>query len=284
MRMLNALELFVVDRSSIQIFWLGLVLIGVIGAVDHFTGNEISFSIFYLLPIIFVTWYAEQKVGYLICLISALVWFMIDFVSKSIYSHHLIPYWNAIVRLGFFFMVAYLLGGLKAHLQREQELASTDDLTGLYNARAFKEEAGKQLDLSRRYHHSFALAFIDLDDFKKVNDSWGHTEGDNVLRMVGSTLRRVVRSTDTVGRLGGDECSVFMPEMSVSSARVAFSKLHRELQLEAQRNGWPIGFSIGVAVFAKLPATLDDAVSMADSLMYRAKTQDKNSVIYEVYA
>lgn len=281
--MLDVLKISLVDRSSIQIFILGLVQIGIIGSIDHFTGNEISFSIFYLLPIIFVTWYAEQTAGYLTCLLSALVWFMIDFLSKSIYSHHLIPYWNAVVRLGFFFMVAYLLGGVKAHLKREKELASLDDLTGLYNARAFKEETGKQLDLSRRYHHSFVLAFVDLDNFKQINDSRGHTEGDNVLRMVGNTLLGVVRSTDIVGRLGGDEFSIFMPEMDITGARAAFSKIHRELEMEAERYGWPIGCSIGVAVFCNMPETVDEAISMADSLMYRVKTKGKNDVIYEEF-
>lgn len=282
--MLDTLVIFLAARSSTQIFMLGLMLIGIIGSIDQITGNEISFSFFYLLPIIFVTWYGRQSAGYLTCLLSALVWFMVDFVSNSNYSHHLIPYWNAAVRLGFFFMVAYLLGGLKAHLLREQELASTDDLTGLYNARAFKEVAGNQLELSRRYRHSFVLAFIDLDDFKQINDRRGHTVGDNVLRVMGKTLLGVVRSTDIVGRLGGDEFAVFMPEMGIDDAMSAFSKIHQELGKVAENHGWPIGFSVGVAIFSNTPDTIDRAISMADRLMYRVKAREKNDVVYEEYA
>ena len=155
--MIDALLRFLADRSSLQIFLLGLLFVGVIGSIDQLTGSEISFSIFYLLPILFVTWYGDQPGGYLTCLVSMLVWFVIDFIGMHIYSHHLIPYWNAAVRLGFFILVAYLLGRLKVHLLREQDLASTDDLTGLYNARTFKEVAGRQLSQSRRYHHSFVL-------------------------------------------------------------------------------------------------------------------------------
>ena len=280
--MIDALLRFLADRSSLQIFLLGLLFVGVIGSIDQLTGSEISFSIFYLLPILFVTWYGDQPGGYLTCLVSMLVWFVIDFIGTHIYSHHLIPYWNAAVRLGFFILVAYLLGRLKVHLLREQDLASTDDLTGLYNARTFKEVAGRQLSQSRRYHHSFVLAFIDLDDFKQINDKRGHTEGDSVLRAVGQTLKRVVRGTDIVGRLGGDEFAIFMPEMDMSGASSAFTKIQQELGTVANGNGWPIGFSIGVAVFLHAPETIDDAINMADRLMYRVKAHEKDAVIYDV--
>jgi diguanylate cyclase (GGDEF)-like protein len=282
--MIDALLRYLAGRSSLQIFLLGILFVGGIGAIDQITGSELSFSIFYLLPILFVAWYGDQSSSYVICLVSMLVWFLIDFIGTNIYSHQLIPYWNAAVRLGFFLMVAYLLGRLKMHLLREQDLASTDDLTGLYNPRAFKEVAGNQLNLSRRYRHSFALAFIDIDNFKQVNDRRGHTEGDNVLRVVGRTLNRVVRSTDIVGRLGGDEFAVFMPEMDVVAAKSAFAKIQQELGQVADGNGWPIGFSIGVAVFSQPPATIDDAISQADHLMYRVKAQEKNAAIYEEFA
>ena len=282
--MIDALLRYLAGRSSLQTFLLGMLFIGVIGAIDQITGSELSFSIFYLLPILFVTWYGGQSASYVTCLVSMLVWFLIDFIGTNVYSHQLIPYWNAVVRLGFFLMVAFLLGRLKLHLLREQDLASTDDLTGLYNPRAFKEVTGIQLNLSRRYRHSFALAFIDIDNFKQINDRRGHTEGDNVLRVVGKTLSGVVRSTDIVGRLGGDEFAVFMPEMDVAAAKSAFSKIHQELGQVADGNGWPIGFSIGVAVFSQPPATIDEAISMADRLMYRVKAHEKDAAIYEEFA
>jgi len=167
-------------------------------------------------------------------------------------------------------------------LQREAMLARTDALTGVMVQRAFLEAAAVVLRLAARTGEPSALGFIDLDDLKKINDSLGHAAGDRVLERVGATLAASTRAADIVGRLGGDEFAVLLPRTGRASAKVLFDRLHRRLQDAMRQHGWPVGFSMGVAVFTDAPPNEDDALKVADSLMYRAKRGGKNRVLYAV--
>lgn len=281
--MFSAVNRFLSACSQTYIYIVGILLIATIGTIDYVTGREISVAFFYLLPILLVTWYGRRGAGYTASVISAVIWLMADKSTSHIYSHYLIPYWNAMARLGFFITTTYLLASLKGHFLREQSLARVDELTQLYSARTFKELAANLISLSQRHGHPMALAYLDLDDFKQVNDNFGHSEGDAVLRMVGATLKRCVRSSDIIGRLGGDEFAIAMPETGLNAARVAFKKIHQELNLQNDQTQWPVGFSIGVAVFTTAPSGLEDAINFADRLMYCVKASGKNQVVVEEY-
>lgn len=274
---------FLVARSQPENIALSLLLVAIIGAVDYLTGIEISVSIFYLLPIVLITWYGRAVAGYLLCIVSSAVWLALDFAARETFSHFLIPFWNASVRLGFFVTTAYLLNDLKRHLLREQSLASIDDLTGLYNGRVFREQTCNLLQLSKRHQHAFALAYIDVDNFKFVNDSFGHSEGDRFLRAVGETMRRTLRTTDIVGRLGGDEFAVALPETGFDAAKVTLTKLREVLTETAELTQWPVSFSIGVAVFTLTPQSYDEAINLADGIMYRVKSSGKDCILFEEF-
>jgi hypothetical protein len=111
--MLNALDGFLNKRSPTQISALGLLLVALVGIADHLTGYELSFSIFYLVPIVLVMWYGWLGVAFFICCISAIVWFVVEQVAGYDYSSSLILVWNAIVRFGFFLTTMLLLNKLK---------------------------------------------------------------------------------------------------------------------------------------------------------------------------
>ena len=279
--MLRIIDGFLANRSSLQIILLGFLFLACVATLDHVSGAQLSFSIFYLFPIVLVTWYTRRITGYLFCLIAAILWLLIDINSNQSYSNFLIPLWNTCVRLSFFLVVSSLLAELQNRLVSEKNMAMTDGLTGLYNAREFKRRSGDFLELASRHGHSFALGYIDVDNFKKVNDESGHSEGDLVLKSVANTLSQCVRMTDVVGRLGGDEFAVFLPETDDAGARVMFGRIHDELTKTAANGGWPIGFSVGVAVFSSIPGNIDDALKAADDLMYRVKKAGKNSLVYE---
>ena len=169
-------------------------------------------------------------------------------------------------------------------LQREATLGRKDVITGLNNLRAFREEAATLFSLASRARTPISLGFMDLDDFKTVNDGEGHAEGDRVLSFVGAALAEMARSTDLVGRLGGDEFAVLLPNTGIEGAEIFFGRLHQRLREVICRHHWPIGISIGVAVFSAVPPGLDEAIRHADSLMYRAKRAGKNRVIYAEFA
>lgn len=272
---------FLDSKSVAIVVAMGLALLSSVAVLDHLTGYELSFSVFYLLPIVLVSWFSKRWVGYAFCLLSSCVWLLVDFMSSHVYSNDLIPFWNSSVRLSFFLITSSLLIELKKRLSVERNMASTDGLTGLLNARVFKELTGSLLDLAKRHRHSVVLGYIDVDNFKGINDQLGHSEGDHVLREVAAILKESARTTDVVGRLGGDEFAVFLPESDLVGAKVLFGRMHEELTRAAAKRNWPIGFSIGVAGFPDAPDCTDQALKRADALMYRVKKSGKNNLVFE---
>lgn len=262
---------------------LSFLLVALVGAIDYVSGLEISFSVFYLIPVGFGTWYLSKQFGIFICFVSAATWLAVDYASGHVYSHIAIPFWNSAVRLGFFIVVSALLERLERALEVLSSLAQNDALTGLMNSRAFKQRCSFQLELAARNGRPLALGYIDLDGFKGINDRLGHLAGDQVLVAVADTLAKRLRGSDLGARLGGDEFSILLPDTELAGAEIFFSGLHERLLELASLNHWPIGFSIGVAVFYEPIAGIDEAIQCADALMYKAKNSGKNGVIFEEY-
>ena len=173
---------------------------------------------------------------------------------------------------------------LEASLQNERELARQDPLTGLANRRAFLETSEEEKERSRRYHHCFNIAYIDLDGFKKINDTLGHAVGDQVLRQVAETLRSNLRSTDAVARLGGDEFALLLVETDAPSAEKVLRKLHDLLRAAMKANGWSVDFSIGLASYLCPPASIDNIIRTADGLMYSVKAKGKGNLAVALLA
>jgi len=263
---------------------VGFVLIAIIGTLDFLTGYELSFSVFYVIPIFLVTWFAGRKLGIMTSIVSAFVWFVADIVAAHPYSHALIPVWNSLIRLTFFLVITYLFSSLKNSTEREKELSRKDYLTGAANSRFFYKLAQMEIDRFQRYAHPFSLAFIDLDNFKFVNDQFGHAAGDQVLRTVVSSVKKHSRKTDTIARLGGDEFALLLSETNQESARIVLPKIQDMLLEEMRQNNWPITFSIGVLTCNATPLTADELVKITDDLMYSVKKSSKNAIKYASYA
>uniref|UniRef100_B8HMA6 Diguanylate cyclase n=1 Tax=Cyanothece sp. (strain PCC 7425 / ATCC 29141) TaxID=395961 RepID=B8HMA6_CYAP4 len=259
---------------------LGYFSVGIIGILDFWTGHELSFSTFYLLPIAFTTWYLGQKSGITTSIISSLTWLLVDILSGNKYSSSLIPIWNASIRFSFFLIITLLLSSLKNAMDRERELSRTDYLTGAANSRFFYENLQIEIDRLKRYKISFTIVYVDLDDFKKLNDESGHIIGDMALSTVATYAKRHLRKTDLVARLGGDEFVFLLPGTSQKDAHIVLSKLQYGLLEEMQKNSWPITFSIGVLTCNASIFTPKDLIKMADVLMSEAKNSGKNTVRY----
>lgn len=266
------------------IYLLGLTLIAVIGILDHITGFELSFSVFYLIPIILAAWYIGNQAGLALSLISAVMWLGMDYTSGHAYSQAWMPLWNAIVRLVFFVLITYLAAEMKLRLQGERVSARTDALTGLKNALAFGEEADLLFKSAKRHNYPITVGFVDLDQFKSVNDGQGHAEGDRVLKAVAATLQLSTRESDIAARLGGDEFALVLSHTDATGARTFFDRLHGRLVWAMREGGWPVGCSIGVAIFRDGVPSYSDAVKSADALMYRAKHGRGSGVVYEVFS
>lgn len=280
---MNVLAYFESQRKSV-ILLEGLALIVVIGAADYLTGNEIAISVFYVLPISLIGWFTGRWLAYLASVLSASVWLWADIATTSGYSHQLIPVWNSLIRLGFFIVITMLLSVLRNALQRESELARIDHLTGAANVRSFYDTIHLEIDRCQRYQHPFTLAYIDLDNFKTVNDRLGHSAGNVVLRTVVDVIRSSIRKTDFVSRLGGDEFAILFSETGQESASVVLGKIQQSLNDQMQEHAWPVTFSIGAITCDVAPLSADSLVHIADELMYAAKMDGKNTIKYDFYA
>jgi diguanylate cyclase (GGDEF)-like protein len=262
----------------------GFLLIAVIGAIDYLTGYELGVSAFYLIPVALLAWGAGMWPGLIGSLAGALVWGFVDMKSGHIYSSTFIIYWNGATRLVIFAVMSLLLSFLKQSIRHEREQSRIDYLTQAVNTRSFLETLESEIDRSRRYGRPFTLAYLDLDNFKHVNDSLGHNEGDTVLRTVVAVIKDHMRSTDTVARLGGDEFAILLPETNLEAARTAISKIHASILAAMDGTGWPVTASIGSLTCVAAASDVDECIRQADDLMYAAKAKGKNGVVFALSA
>jgi diguanylate cyclase (GGDEF)-like protein len=181
-----------------------------------------------------------------------------------------------------FAIVGLLVAGLRRGLAREQALSRQDPLSGLSNGRAFFEEGARLLELCRRSARPITLAYLDLDNFKQVNDDRGHAAGDDMLRAFADQIRTSVRASDIPARLGGDEFALLLPELGAEEAQLALSRLHAALQQCLSTVHPGVSVSIGAATFLVIPDDLEAMVRSADALMYAAKRSGKNQLRLEV--
>jgi two-component system, cell cycle response regulator len=164
-----------------------------------------------------------------------------------------------------------------------RELAIKDGLTGVYNRREFNRRLAAELERSQRYQHSFALVMMDIDFFKKLNDTYGHQAGDEALRIVAALLQQEVRPTDQVARYGGEEFVIILPETSSDDAVVLADRLRQAITAQAvpvaPEQSIHITASIGLAAFPADAQTDDKLTAAADKALYTAKRLGRNQVI-----
>lgn len=269
-----------IPKKMIPAFCILLIIF--LGLIDVITGYEVSFSIFYLLPVMIVSWYSQKYYAVILSILSALTWLMADLHAGHIYSHFMIPVWNAMMRLGFFLIVSFALLTIRNLLEKERSFARVDFLTGVMNSRAFSEMAKTEIDRTNRFKRPLTIAYVDIDNFKEINDTFGHNIGDKLLQSMARTIKENIRTIDIIARLGGDEFAILFPETNEGNAKAAISKVQKYLLNVAQKNNWAITFSIG-AITCYSSCELDELIKEADDLMYSAKASGKNRVAYKIH-
>jgi len=261
------------------------VAVLLIGAMDYVTGPGISLILFYLIPIALVAWFAGLVPGIAISVFASLLLFLTRTQVDGGADWRHLHYWNVFMRFGVFATVAYIVSmqaAIRTLLRREKELSRRDILTGAVNRRAFTELLSAEILRQSRYERSFSLAYIDLDNFKSVNDRRGHASGDRLLRIVAEGLRDAVRSSDVVARLGGDEFAILLPETDAVSSEAVIRKVQGTVDDLRREGRWSVTMSIGLLTCGSSPGSCDQALRKADALMYRAKSEGKNRVCHEV--
>lgn len=269
------------NKQTCLLFSLALSLL--LGILDYLIGPELSFSVFYTMPIMLSAWYGGKHIGFIIVIVSAAIWLGADLAAGSNYSAILVPIWNTMVRLAFFIIIMLLMLVVHQKLILEEGLADTDPLTGLANRRFFQEQLEREYARVLRYPEPLTIAYLDLDNFKYVNDSMGHNIGDELLIIVSQTLSSNIRNSDFAARLGGDEFAVMLPMLESESAIPLIKKLQDELLSEMQAKNWPVTFSIGVVTYNEVMESSRDMIKKVDDLMYKVKKSGKNNIYHIVW-
>ena len=255
---------------------LGVLLLVLVGVGDYLTHTNyvLEFSPFYLVPVSFFSWFIGKRAGIALAVTSVVFGFLIRLSTLP----RTIAYWDALVWLALYLSSCLVIAQLKRLYVHERHVSRIDPLTRVENRRALFESAARAKNFSGRLRVPLSVAYLDLDGFKQLNDRLGHSTGDKLLCVVAAGIRKALRPTDVVGRMGGDEFVLILPESDKVTAARILGRVRIELDQAMQKRRWPITFSIGLVSFAPPLGSVSEMIRAADNAMYAAKSRGKDRV------
>lgn len=199
-----------------------------------------------------------------------------DYITKPFDAEELVA------RVKVHLQIKNLQDDLKRSNELLLELSNTDHLTGLFNRRYLMEALGKEVQRSQRKRGKLSLILLDIDHFKRVNDQYGHLQGDVVLQKVSLQLQKELRNYDLAARYGGEEFMAILPDATLEEAVFVANRVRMSVQatkFSGELSELSLTVSLGVAMFSKRTcATVDDFIKLVDDALYRAKANGRNRV------
>lgn len=250
--------------------------------LDVASGIDVRVFPLYFIPIAIAAFKVSTRSGLFVAFLCSGLWLLAMVAGRPVWTMPVFVL-NALTQTLSFFLIALLVGSLSTRFEAERRLGRQDSLTGLHNARSFLEVSEMLFATSRRTEKPITLAYVDLDNFKAVNDDQGHARGDLALIETARALRRSSRRSDLMARLGGDEFALLLPDTDEAGAQLALERLAQELRTVMRANQWPVTASIGAVTFTTPPAVVEDAVKAADRVMYRVKESGKDGVLVQAF-
>jgi len=272
---------------------LCVVALALVGFLDYVTGPWTSFALLYVAPVLAASWWLGRGPAIVAGTAAGICWF-----AAEAWGHPGEPIrvvlWNSGSRLAMLLALVAMTVRIRGDQHRlrainrrladllgdAERLARTDALTGLANGRAFTERLRQELARAQRDPTPLCLAYIDIDNFKRVNDAHGHAAGDELLRGVAQAIRETVRASDVAARLGGDEFAVLFVGTRAEAADATAQRLLGRLErITALRPGLNLGASIGMALYPSPASSPEEMIRAADAAMYEAKRRGKRRVV-----
>jgi len=245
-----------------------------VGVIDYVTGTGLRVFPLYFVPLGLIAGSQAQKHALGAALLLTAVWASINYdpLNMNVYLGNIASQCVAFV------VVALLINAHKLRADMHQQLASTDALTGLLNSRAFFRAASRELAVQKRKGYDLTMAYLDVDNFKDVNTNLGHLGADDVLRDTALAMLASLRETDVIGRVGGDEFAIILPDTSAESARITLERLRKQVLAANKDRGMNITVSVGAVVFQRPASSVNEMLELSDQLMYFVKGETKDGV------
>lgn len=275
--------------SKIPVFvgsWQKFVLVSVLivfFAASYYAKLVLHISgVNLLLPSVLLvsltTFFIGNRNGFLFLCVTLLVWFSTNMHTSSSNTSMITS--EQIVKPLFIIMHYFLILYVKKIFIIKEKLALVDDLTGISNRRGFLLLAQHELRRLQRKDEAISVAFIDVDNFKQMNDTMGHKEGDKILKELSTVLKTSTRGSDVCGRIGGDEFVVLFSNVNSTSVHDIASRMNERFKERCENNKWTTSLSIGILT-TKKEVELDELIKRSDSLMYKAKKTGKNKIEFD---
>lgn len=267
-----------------RLAWAGAGIAGssLVFIIDVRIPPEVAISPLYLFPVALVAWRGTLNWAIAVAGVAGAQWIWAEYLVGARYTAPWVYAWNTGMRFGTFAVVAWLVTRAREAHDNYRHLARHDSLTGVLNNRAFHEGLTAEIERARRHGRGLTVVYVDIDNFKLLNDRLGHVTGDAALTRIAGTLSAHTRRNDLVGRVGGDEFAILLTEVSVGGVPDALARLQHALVGVSGAEQWPVSFSLGAVTFERPPDSAAAAVHAADELMYSVKRTGKNSVRHEV--
>jgi diguanylate cyclase (GGDEF)-like protein len=266
-------------RSRVFVCGLALALIAVAVAARYLIPPRFSVAFIFLLPVSFATWFISWAAGAVIAVAGAL--FLLYFDLRFTNAGAAGACWNAFINLTVGGTFIYIFAELRALYSREIDLSRRDPLTGLLNRRGFMETVVTETHRMARHRRPLTIAYVDVDNFKLINDRYGHEAGDEFLTGLGRNMAARLRITDCLARVGGDEFAILLPETDEAAARRVVGEIHQALRRFSSGHNAAATVSVGAVTFASA-LTADAMIAMADRAMYAIKQNGKNNVAFKL--